>query len=330
MEAPLPFLRPARIEIVGRFHPDLRRHIFSVPFENRKIGLFLLPHFKASDLLLSAQGEFECDAFLYEHELLRALEIIIKRAKDILCQQGADFSILMAHHLFGHTHYAGSELFLGLSGLESIPTTLFSGKFDYLALGHLHAAQISAEEPKSIYPGSPIPLHFGEGNQKAISLLEISSQGLEQKWQAIPCFRSILSVAGKSCLLPEKLAVALEKSSSTLPAFVEIKIEGTPLEHHDETLLFEIAKKYAASILKISCLVTPADQSADESITALHSHDLPTSLSLPDVFRAFHRQKYQGADPSSSVMQTFLKSLEEWSQHKEEMPSDENQASHPT
>ncbi|OFZ13652.1 MAG: hypothetical protein A2X86_20975 [Bdellovibrionales bacterium GWA2_49_15] len=337
LEAPLPFLRPSRIEVVGRFRQELREHIFCLPFEDKKVGLFLLPHFKISDLLMHDDADFECDAILHEHVVLRALERTVIRAKNLLVQQGANFSILMAHHLFGNTHYAGSELFLGLSGLESIPATIFSDKFDYLALGHLHGAQVSSPAPLGIYPGAPIPLHFGESNRKSVSLLELAGHRdrpeFFQSWKAIPSFRMILSVAGQAGELAEKLLAALQTHVSTLPPFIELRCEGSPIEGADETRLFDIAKEFGGTILKMSYQTSGHERPEADAPSALASHDFPTSLSLPKVFQAFHRQKYQGAEPSEALMQTFLNSLEEWSHAtpaKEMMLTDENQAAHPS
>ena len=264
------------------------------------------------------------EIFHHEHLLLRALERTVIRARHLLNQQGANFSIVMAHHLFGSTRYAGSELFLGLSGLESIPPTIFSDKFDYLALGHLHSAQLSSADPLGVYPGSPIPLHFGEGNNKSVSILEIAWKHhqleFSQSWKAIPPFRMILSIIGQTSELADKLLTALKSHVAPLPPFIEIRCEGGPLESTDEACLIDIAKQCAGTILKISYQTSQMEQQGINPIPDSASHDFPTSLSLPKVFQAFHRQKYQGAEPSDPLMQTFLNSLEEWS-HSTTTPS---------
>ncbi|MBI2520792.1 MAG: exonuclease SbcCD subunit D [Bdellovibrio sp.] len=346
LEAPLPFLRPSRIEVLGRFRKHLSEHIFLLPVENQKIGLFLLPHFRANDLLLQEQtaqhdSDYECDAFLHQHVLLRALERTVRQAKNLLQQQGANFSILMAHHLFGNTHYAGSELFLGLSGLESIPTSIFSDTFDYLALGHLHGFQTSSTNPLAIYPGSPIPLHFGEDNYKSVSLLEITSkQGQmksSQSCKAIPPFRMILSVSGQTSELAEKLRHKLQTQVATLPPFIELRSEGGPVLSSDEVRFCDLAKEYDGSILKMSYQTSITDRAEINSSRSPISHDFPTSLNLPQIFQAFHRHKYQGTEPSEALMQTFLNSLDEWShssmspsQLEEKTLNDENQTTNPS
>jgi exonuclease SbcD len=64
-----------------------------------------------------------------------------------------------------------------VGNLEVVAVPSFSG-FDYVALGHLHAAQ-ELDGPRLAYAGSPLPYSFSEeGQEKSVRLVEFGANGL--------------------------------------------------------------------------------------------------------------------------------------------------------
>lgn len=135
----------------------------------------------------------------------------------------ANYKVALIHHQVGSFEFSGSEYGLSLSGIDSIPTSLFSD-YDYLALGHIHKKMVvSKERPLAIYPGAPIPMRFSEQNEKFMVLLEFTKEKMEPRYIAIPSNRNILSIAGTTETIEEKIKEALSRPSLLTP-LVEVKI----------------------------------------------------------------------------------------------------------
>lgn len=79
----------------------------------------------------------------------------------------------------GHLYAAGSQLsddeaegkserriYTNMGNQATIDTDVFPAQFDYVALGHIHCPQIVGKKANIRYCGSPIPLSFGEINDR--------------------------------------------------------------------------------------------------------------------------------------------------------------------
>jgi exonuclease SbcD len=86
-------------------------------------------------------------------------------------------SLLVAHAFVAGGRSSESERELSVGNLEVVAVPSFSG-FDYVALGHLHAAQ-ELDGPRLAYAGSPLPYSFSEeGQEKSVRLVEFDANGL--------------------------------------------------------------------------------------------------------------------------------------------------------
>lgn len=82
--------------------------------------------------------------------------------------------------------------------LNALPSKVFPESLDYMALGHIHKPQIVNKEEKLTYCGSPIPLGFGEREEKGIVLLEFENKNFTKKFIRTPHFLSLLQAKGDS------------------------------------------------------------------------------------------------------------------------------------
>ncbi|MDW7659663.1 MAG: exonuclease subunit SbcD, partial [Bacillota bacterium] len=77
--------------------------------------------------------------------------------------------VIAMGHLFaagGRTVEGDGVRDLYVGSLAHFPANQFPSGIDYLALGHLHAAQTVGQNTCYRYSGSPLPMGFGEANQQ--------------------------------------------------------------------------------------------------------------------------------------------------------------------
>ena len=83
--------------------------------------------------------------------------------------------MVLAHAFVVGAIAGGSERSIAVGGVESVSADVFDG-FDYVALGHLHSAQVVSERVR--YSGSPLPYAFSEAGQaKACWLVDLDGAG---------------------------------------------------------------------------------------------------------------------------------------------------------
>lgn len=186
-EIPKAFFKQHNCSVYSRFEEDLSNLEHYITYQEKTIGIKLLPYFRNHELInhISSKEDQSIDQFF--NHFFSTWE-----------NKNLDFKILMAHHGFGQYSASGSEHAIFLSGLEYFPLHWLENKFDYVALGHIHKKQKLLEKPLTIYPGSPIPLRFSEKNQKYISELSIETDNFKQKYIDIPVFKKLVQL--KTCL----------------------------------------------------------------------------------------------------------------------------------
>ena len=115
------------------------------------------------------------------------------------------------------------ELYVG--GVALVNEHSFPDCFDYLALGHLHAAQKVGESEAKRYSGSPLPMSFGEaGSEKKVIVIEFENQKPQITEHPIPNFQDLKRVTGDADQIRLKLKELKEAGSK---AWLEIDYSGT-------------------------------------------------------------------------------------------------------
>lgn len=113
---------------------------------------------------------------------------------------GGSLPIIAMGHLFtsgGRTVEGDGvrELYVGTLG--QAPADIFPDCFDYLALGHLHVAQLVSGSQAHRYSGSPLPMSFGEaGQRKIVVALEVDADGVRTGEIEVPCFQQLETLRG--------------------------------------------------------------------------------------------------------------------------------------
>ena len=133
-------------------------------------------------------------------------------------------SVVLAHAFVVGAVAGGSERSIAVGGVESVTADVFDG-FDYVALGHLHGAQVVTDRVR--YSGSPLPYAFSEaGQRKSVSLVDLDATGgIAARRLDLPVIRPLATVRG---LLTEILSGGADLAGAYLS--VELTDRIRPLE----------------------------------------------------------------------------------------------------
>lgn len=133
-------------------------------------------------------------------------------------------SVVLAHAFVVGATAAGSERSIAVGGVESVSASLFDG-FDYVALGHLHTAQVVSQRVR--YSGSPLPYAFSEaGTQKICWLVDLDATGdFTVAELELPVIRRLARIRGR-------LADILDSGTDLTDAYLSVELTDPvrPLE----------------------------------------------------------------------------------------------------
>ena len=236
---------------------------------------------------------------------LKCLELIIEKA----IKQHSGKNILMTHHLLGSFQSAGSEQGLNLSGLESLPLSMFTSKFEYLALGHIHKPQfIKKANPIAYYSGSPIPLRFSETEEKSVSVLSWDKGELVQEILSIPSFRPLQTLKLTDDNYLNELAEFLERfpNLNALEGFLNIEIElqeaRSNMADNIRTLLKDTNWKLVSFIPKLP----------NKRMNKNFNLDVSTMASTEKMFEIFYNEQFPDSkNIPTKIMKEFRELLED-------------------
>ena len=168
------------------------------------------------------------------------------------------------------------EIYVG--SLARIGRTAFPEAIDYLALGHLHVAQLVGGEEHLRYSGSPIPMGFSEaGQRKVVMLVEFSGRAPVVTELAVPCFRNLERLAGS---LDELSVRILELRAAGTGAWLEIDYLGHEPALVVQERLEEAVAGSGLEILRIRC-----GRNARPSLGRSGDEETLEELDREDVFR---------------------------------------------
>lgn len=113
---------------------------------------------------------------------------------DLTGRDGAR-SVVLAHAFVSGGAGCDSERRIAVGGVEQVPAEVFDG-VDYVALGHLHGAQVITESAR--YSGSPLAYSFSEANQrKSVWIVDLDANGLaEVARRDLPVPRALATASG--------------------------------------------------------------------------------------------------------------------------------------
>ncbi len=281
LEAPGRLLAPHRVKVWGKLSVNPEHHWAQVG----SIDLCALPFFRSYELLPHGDGD------------------AIGALKHYLVRDKVRPQLLMLHHLAGMFEAAGSEQVIGLSGLDSIPTELFSA-FDYVALGHIHKPQKIG--PRAYYSGSPIPLRFSETAKKSVIIIDEAQGQLTSQIHPIPVFRDLFSVKTTETTYHEDLR-SLKQTGELTPQ-VEVQID---LSQPRMGLVEEVKDLLAQAGMELLSFI-PRYQ---DSETPLRRPERIFELEPLELFAEFYATKYPDSGELPEDLAQDFKTLLEKVRH---------------
>lgn len=145
-------------------------------------------------------------------------------------KEDASIPVIGMGHLFaagGQTIDGDGVRQLHVGSLSQVGADVFGRFFDYVALGHLHVPQIVDKKEYIRYSGSPIPMGFGEAeNKKQVLIVDFQSKQLQIQPLPVPCFQELKRISGNMQVILEKLKYLTETQST---AWLEVEYTGDAL-----------------------------------------------------------------------------------------------------
>lgn len=169
-----------------------------------------------------ARGAWEMPApASHQQVLTRALD---QARADLAARPPGTRSVVLAHAFVTGAAAGGSERSIAVGGVESVTAEVFGG-FDYVALGHLHRAQVITDRIR--YSGSPLPYAFSEaGQEKSAYLVDLGADGaVRVDLLPLPTVRRLATVRGT-------LAEILGSGTDLVDAYLSVELTDAvrPLE----------------------------------------------------------------------------------------------------
>lgn len=255
-----------------------------------------VPFLRDRDLKYSKSGETES-------QRQAAIRQGIQEHYQQLAERLSDYPsvpLIAMGHLFIASSLVESEKDIHLGNLGQVSVACLPPLFDYVALGHLHRNQKVDGQNHIRYCGAPLPLSFGEANQKkSVLLLEFMGKKL-QSITPLPlqCYRPLLRFDGDIDCVQQQIAQT-PPITSDLPAWAEVLLHCDTLSSQLKSQLDNLAKERNIEILK-----TQLQRSQNPSVR-------PMSATLAELspMAVFEQRCQQAAKTEAEMIQlkqTFI------------------------
>ncbi|MFT6631956.1 MAG: exonuclease SbcD [Bacteriovoracaceae bacterium] len=294
-EIPKSFFQKHNCHIYTKLENDLSKLEHYIEYNNEIIGIKLLPYFRNYELtnfLPEASKEDDSCVENYFKNFFKQW------------QRKPHYKFLVSHHGFGKYSAAGSEHAIFLSGVDHFPMSWVENAFDYIALGHIHKKQTISKDPLTIYPGSPIPLRFSEGNKKYISLVTINDGKLSQEDIVIPVFKRVVQIKTSLDTYQNDIKNFLDAKDQAEKCFLEVIIK-------QDKPKAGVADKIRAIISNHNIELTSFIPVITSTQTTHLSFEELKQLNLTELFTKYYKHKYEDQQIPQHLLKNFNSLLEE-------------------
>jgi exonuclease SbcD len=154
---------------------------------------------------------------------------------------------------------------------------MFPISIDYLALGHLHVHQCVGKADHMRYSGSPIPMGYGEANQKK-KVIVVEFDGITPGINEllVPCFQSLERITGSLDDILLKIEKLKDDNSN---AWLEIEYTGFDVIGNLREQLDESLSGSSMEIRRIK-----NKRIIDRILNTIHKDENLDDLNVNDVF----------------------------------------------
>ena len=195
--------------------------------------------------------------------------------------------------------------------VKCVGTETFSPVFDYVALGHYH---ISSSIGKTIhYSGSPMPMGFGEANQKKIVyIVEFEEQIPKITPLEVPVFQKLETICGDKLFIHNRLTDLIKTDKSV---WVEIIYDGDDVFPNFSVWANEIVANSKIEIIRLQ-----NRQFLDEALIYEENIRLLDELDEFEVFEKILEKNNFSAEQTEDLKNLYREITIEISDHENIKP----------
>lgn len=290
LNAPRDILSHFNISVVGGAESNPAQEVKVLKDNNNKIiGIICaVPFLRTRDIKKAVAGQsYEENEKAITQGIINHYSIVREKAVNLKQELGENIPVIATGHLFAAGgKVSDSEREIHVGSLGKVGGESFSYGFDYVALGHLHNAQLVNKNEHIRYSGSPIPLSFSEtGSEKSVIVAEFNHTLTKIEPVTIPCFRKLERFKGNLESIASQLQsyndnILFSKTQkSFLTPWAEVRVET---ESFDPTIQDKVMKMVQGEALDI--LIVKTDKNAQKKIWNLDNNDSLDELHPEDVF----------------------------------------------
>lgn len=254
LNAPKELLEMLNVYVVGAVSENLEDEILLLKNEAQQLELIVaaVPFLRDRDIRQSIAGETGPE------RMVKVQEGIVRHFNEIgdLVKKHSkkNIPVIATGHLYAKGALASDKqdnIYIG--NIENIEAKRFPKAFDYVALGHIHRAQMVSEQRHIRYSGSIIPLSFSEiQDSKSVEVLHFEGKKLAHiETIKVPRFRELVTFTGDLESVKDRLQRFDEKRKGLLKPWVDIMIEMDELIPNLDGEIRDFAKDFWMDILKI-------------------------------------------------------------------------------
>ncbi|MEL6654996.1 MAG: exonuclease SbcCD subunit D C-terminal domain-containing protein [Bacteroidota bacterium] len=316
LNAPRELLEGFNIHVLGAATDDVGEELLHLKNDQGELELIVaaVPFLRDRDLRVSRVGESEqsrqdrLQAGLTEH--YRQLAQLAES------EQAGAVPVIAMGHLYAKGAVATDRqdnIYLG--NRENMEAGQFPLTFDYVALGHIHRAQLVGKNERVRYSGSLIPLSFSETkDEKQVWILNTDGKEITAiDSHFVPTFRRLKTIQGSL----EKVQKGLERFAASkerlLTPWVEVVVESENFIPQLDQVLRDFCAEMPLELVKIRINrpYVPIQTQLEES------PDLE-EMEVEDVF--LQRCQSLGIESEEQLgeLVTTFRELQSWLQEQEQ------------
>jgi DNA repair protein SbcD/Mre11 len=309
LNAPSELLQALNVHVIGAAGQKAAREVIEWRSEAGELEAVIaaVPFLRDRDLRYSVAGETGIDR---SERIRLGIQQHYKQLADYIQNnyQAEQIPIVAMGHLYATGARASAKqdnIYIG--NIENIDAEQFPALYDYVALGHIHRAQIVGQQERVRYSGSLIPLSFSETqDDKSVYLLEFEGKALQSTQPlAVPTFRRLKTITGSLEEVKASLDRFAAKEREGLTPWVEVQVDLDRLVPQLSQLLQEHTTEMNLELLKIRARYPKRHQRHEEQAPDLDS------LDTEEVFRMKCESYGSPPEDMDQLVDTF-RELQTW------------------
>jgi len=309
LEAPQEILEALNIYIVGTVSEGKPGVTFLLTTADGEPDLIVaaVPYLRDKDIRRSAPGASSQERSALMRDGVRSL---YRDAWDAACAvqpaAGPAVPVIITGHLFaaGGKTIDGDGVRDQIAGfIERVGADIFAEDAAYVALGHLHVPQTVAGIETIRYPGSPMPVGFGEAEQQKQVILVTTTPGMPAVVRSVPVpqFHRLATIQGDLSTIRRTI---YDLKMTGRPIWAEVIYTGAAIQGD---LMGEVSAMVKGTLIEI--LKVKDARLVSAALSAYQSCEELAELTETEVFERCMETAEVPSDQQERLMDAFREIL---------------------